>query len=155
MVVPVDRNDVLEQSVEWSDGEGLFISWQESMSVVDKANRTSDGGLHQGFALFDASFKRVFGSDSLIIDSVLLLFNKPSSRSISSRLMAASSEMMLARNERWREDTTSCNDGEPKMSTNGLFSAKMALMNNAHDTVEKNDIIFKCMLVEIKEAVLR
>jgi hypothetical protein len=72
------------------------------MSFVDKANRTSDGGRHQGFALFDASFKRVFGSDSLIIDSVLLLFNKPSSRSISSRLMAASSKMMLARNERWR-----------------------------------------------------
>jgi hypothetical protein len=61
---------------------------------------------------------------------------------------------MLARHERrWREDTL-CNDGEPKMSTNGLFPAKMALMNNAHDTIEKNDIIFKCM-VEIMEAVLR
>jgi hypothetical protein len=160
MVVPVDRNDFLETSAEWSDGEGLFISWQSSMSSVDdddddKANWSD--GRRQGFcfALLDPSFPRAVGSDSLIMDSVLLIFNKSSSsRSISSRLMAASSEMMLARNDRrWREDTL-CNDGEPKMSTNGLFPAKMALMNNAHDTIEKNDIIFKCM-VEIMEAVLR
>jgi hypothetical protein len=93
MVVPVDRNDFLETSAEWSDGEGLFISWQSDMSFVDddKAN-WSDGGCRQGFcfALLDSSFPRAVGSDSLIMDSVLLLFNKSSSRSISSRLMAAS-----------------------------------------------------------------
>jgi hypothetical protein len=60
---------------------------------------------------------------------------------------------MLARNARWREDTLCNDDGEPKMLSNGLFSAEMALKNNAHDTIEKNDIIFTC-LVGIKEAAL-
>lgn len=61
---------------------------------------------------------------------------------------------MLARHERrWREDTLCNDDGEPKMLSNGLFAAEMALMNNAHDTIEKNDIIFTC-IVEITEAAL-